>query len=178
MPKLITARCQTCGKETQVEWTLGAKCPACGSEKFFPVVHIHKSEGGGTARAAPAGSRMPFGLFLAIGFVLIAIALLVIRITSTTREQKYRTTATMICTNCEKMFRKELSTRNVFPKLECPDCKQKTAYRAVQCRNCEEIFALETEGKENPTLDLVCPYCGSPDIDLDSSSIPVEEEEE
>jgi len=53
-----------------------------------------------------------------------------------------------------------------------------TAYRAVRCRTCGEIFALETEGKKNPTLDLVCPNCGSSDIDFDSSSIPLTEEEE
>lgn len=184
MPKLVTAKCQTCGKESEVEWTLRMKCPACGSAKFFPMVFIDKSASRGQ-RAARASSRKPVGLILALILFVAAVSALAYRLKKVTGEKEYSTTVTMICTNedCtnpnpDHLFRKKLSTKNVFPHITCPFCKQMTAYRAVQCRSCGEIFALETEGKKNPTIDLVCPYCGSNDIDLDSSAIPVEEEEE
>jgi DNA-directed RNA polymerase subunit RPC12/RpoP len=183
MPKLVTAKCQTCGKESEVEWTLGMKCPACGSPKFFPMVFIDESASRGQ-RAARSTSQKPVGLILALIFFIVAIGAFAYRLKKTSGQKEYSSTVTMICTNedCTNpnplhLFRKKLSTKNPFPHITCPFCKQNTAYRAVRCRNCGEIFALETEGKRNPTLDLVCPNCRLKDIDLDSSSIPVEEEE-
>ncbi len=185
MAKTVKAKCQTCGKESEVEWTLATKCPVCGSEKFFPVIFIDSSEGGGERAAAAPASRKPIGTLVALLFLVVAIGVLAVRFYKTTRQPEYAVTVTMICTNenCsnpnpEKLFRKELPTRDVFPHITCPFCKKEMAYRAVRCRNCLTIFALRTEGKKNPTLDLVCPNCGSGDINLDSASIPLEADKE
>ncbi len=185
MPKLITAKCQSCGKESQVEWTLGTKCPACGSNKFYPMVSIEKSQSNPGQRASRSSSSKPIGLILAIIVFIAAITAFAYRLRSITGEKEYFKMSTMICTNedCpnpqpEGLFRKKLRTTDVYPHITCPFCKQKTAYRAVQCRTCGTIFALIPEGKKNPTIDLVCPECGSRDINLDSSTVPIEEEEE
>jgi len=186
MAKSVAARCQTCGKESKVEWTLGMKCPECGSEKFFPVVFIDKSlSKGGKKKAVAARTQKPIGLLLVLVLFVAAMTILYLRVRSIRQPKEFRRTSTMICTNpdCpnpnpDKLFKKELPTRDVFPQVTCPSCKEKTAYRAVQCRNCGQIIALEAHGNENPTFGLTCPNCGSSDINLDSSTIPLEEGEE
>ena len=175
MAKPIKARCQACGKEAQVEWSLGLKCPSCGSGKFLPVVRIEKEAKG----ARGGGKPKPVGLILAIVLFAAGIAAFGYRLNSTKKQSRFYKTSAMICTNpnCEKIFKKKLLTRDVFPQMRCPTCKQVTAQRAVQCRDCGTIFGLDLKRKPSPTVDLLCPACESQNINLDSSTLEIEEEE-
>jgi DNA-directed RNA polymerase subunit RPC12/RpoP len=177
MPKLITARCQACGTEMDVEWTRGTPCPRCGSDRFYPVVRVDEIA---TPREKSRLSRRPLGAVLVVVFFVGSVSALVYRIASTTRQKTFYRSTTMICTNpdCGKIFQEQFVTREVFPKLRCPDCKLKTAFRAVQCRNCGEIFGLDPDRKPNPITDLRCPHCGSLEINLDSSGLDLSEEED
>jgi hypothetical protein len=124
-------------------------------------------------------------MVLALVLFAGAVAAVVHSVNKTKKPKVFHKTVTMICDNpdCtnpqrDRLFRKKLVTNDPFPKITCPFCKQETAYRAVQCRNCETIFPLIQEGNENPTVDLRCPECNSMDIELDSASIRVEQEED
>jgi predicted nucleic acid-binding Zn-ribbon protein len=185
MPKEIIARCQSCGKESRVEWSLGTKCPACGSDKFLPVIHTKKSQRQGRTAAAPTATKIPVGAVLAVLLFAAAATALIFSVKKMQKPKEFREKVTMICTNdsCtnphpDRLMRQELVTNNPFPKVQCRFCKQLTAYRAVQCRNCRTIFPLIQEGNKNPTIDLVCPECGSKDINFHSASIKVEQEQE
>jgi DNA-directed RNA polymerase subunit RPC12/RpoP len=180
MPKLITARCQACGIEAEVEWTRGKKCPRCGSDKFFPVVRIDQSAPvapAPKARAKP--SENPVRLILAVLVFVAAISAFLYRVKQTSTPKVFYKTSTMICTNpdCGKTFQLRLKTSEVFPKKRCPYCKMLTGFRAVQCRNCLTIFGLDPDRKPDPTTGLKCPQCGSQDINFDSSSLDLEQEE-
>jgi DNA-directed RNA polymerase subunit RPC12/RpoP len=176
MAKPIKARCQVCGKEAQVEWSLGLKCPSCGSGKFLPVVRIEKEEKGAKGKRR-GGNPKPVGLILAVVLFAAAIAAFGYRLNSTKKRNTFYKTSAMICTNpnCEKIFQKKLLTRNVFPEMRCPTCKQVTAHRAVQCRDCGTIFGLDPKRKPSPTVDLQCPACESRNINFDSSTLELEE---
>jgi len=185
MPKLITARCQSCGKESQVQWTLGTKCPHCKSDNFLPVVFIDKSQSASGQRAVGRAPRRPIGMILAVLLFVGGASALIFRLQSTMRQPTYYNEFIMVCTNPDcsnphpkKLFRARIPSKNVFPHIECPFCKQKTAYRAVQCEvaDCREIFPLKTEGKRDPTIGLTCPSCGLQYINLDSSSEALQEE--
>ncbi len=185
MPKTVTARCQSCGKQTEVEWSLGTKCPACGSERFLPVVYTSKSQDKQRERGPRQATRIPVAAVLAVVLLVGAATFLIFKVKNMQTPKEFREKVTMICTNedCanphpDNLFRREMVTKNPFPRVECPFCRQKTAYRAVQCRNCKTVFPLIQEGKENPTIDLTCPQCGGRDINFHSASIKVEVEEE
>lgn len=177
MPKLITARCQACGTEAEVEWTRGKKCPGCGSDKFYPVVRVDQSKRGREPRAKL--SQKPVGAILAVVVFVAAISAFILRVKQTSRPKEFQKTSTMICTNpdCEKTFQLKLNTSDVYPKKRCPHCKMPTALRAVQCRNCFEIFGLDPDRRPDPTLNLQCPHCRSQEINFDSSTLELEEEE-
>jgi len=176
MPKPIAARCQKCGHEAQVEWSFGSKCPKCGSDKFFPVITVGQSEQHAQPTARRAASPKPTKLIVTVLLFAVAIFALVLRIKSTSQQKEFFQSWTMICANCDKTFREKVVTSNVFPHITCPNCKQKTAFRAVQCRRCGTIFPLRSDLKKDPTIDLQCPNCSSPELNLDSTSVPVEEE--
>jgi ribosomal protein L40E len=128
---------------------------------------------------AGAASQKPLALVLAVALLVAGILLLVYRVKKTTRQEEVYVTQTMICTNpdCGRFFQIKVPASKPFPEEICPYCKQRTAYRAVKCRACGGIFALKTEGGKRPSYVLLCPHCGSDNIDMDSSKIPVEEEE-
>lgn len=162
--------------EMDVEWTRGTSCPNCGSDKFYPVVRVDQTGG---AREKARLSHRPLGALLAIVLFVGAVSALVYRITTTTRQKTFYRTTTMICTNpeCGEIFQRRLVTRDTFPKVRCPHCKLETAFRAVQCRNCGEIFGLDPDRKPDPVTDLRCPQCGSREINFDSSALDLSEAE-
>lgn len=174
MPKLIMARCQACGNEIEIEWTRGKKCPSCGSDRFFPVVRVDKSRGSGAKL-----SQRPVGLVLAILLFAAGVSALVVRVKQTSRQKAFYKKSAMICTNpeCGKIFQLKLETSEVYPRKRCPYCKMMTALRAVQCRNCGEIFGLDPDRQPDPTANLKCPRCGSQEINFDSSTLEIEQEE-
>jgi DNA-directed RNA polymerase subunit RPC12/RpoP len=176
MPKLITARCQACGTEIQIEWTRGTNCPSCGSDRFFPVVRVDK---GGAARGGARLSKSPVRLILAILLFAAAVSAFIFRVNQTSRPKEFHKTSTMICTNpdCGRTFQLRLQTSDVYPKKRCPYCKMVTALRAVQCRNCFEIFGLDPNRQPDPTLNLRCPNCGSQEINFDSAALDLGDEE-
>jgi DNA-directed RNA polymerase subunit RPC12/RpoP len=133
----------------------------------------------GAATGKSRLSQRPLGAILAIVLFVGAVSALVYRVTSTRRQKTFYSTTTMICTNpeCGKIFQQRLVTRDVFPKLRCPHCKLETAFRAVQCQNCGEIFGLDPARKPDPVTDLRCPRCGSREINFDSSALDLSEEE-
>jgi DNA-directed RNA polymerase subunit RPC12/RpoP len=183
MSKLIAAKCQSCGKESHVEWSLGARCPSCGSEKFYPVIHVERDRPAKEKKTRTSSSRKPIGAILAILLIAGAVTFLIVSARSTLKKKQFDTTITMICTNpdCGKTFRQKMLTRDAFvPQIACRYCKQKTALRAVQCRNCSTIFPLEPDGwpEQNPVRGLKCPRCGSTDINLDSTSVPLKQSTE
>ncbi|MDP2899320.1 MAG: hypothetical protein Q8Q12_22515 [bacterium] len=177
MPKLITARCQACGNEIEIEWTRGTPCPSCGSDRFYPVVRVDQMA------AAPEKSRIsqrPLGAVLAVIIFVGAVTFLIIKVSSTARQKTYYRTTTMICTNpdCGNIFQQRLVTKDVLPRLRCPKCKLVTAFRAVQCQNCGEIFGLDPDRKPDAFTDLRCPKCGSLEINFDSSALDLGKEED
>ncbi len=182
MPKRITAKCQKCGNEVEVEWALGMKCPTCGSEKFFPVVRIEEAAVAGRQVRKGGGlvlSQKPVQLLLAAVLFVAAITVLFLRVRSISKPKEFYRPAVMVCTNpnCENLFRIDLVTSNVFPKMTCPKCKQKTAFRAAQCRNCGTIIGLDPDRKPAPTVGLACPKCEAQDFNFHLSTIPGEQGE-
>ncbi len=177
MPKLIMARCQACGTEVEVEWTRGKKCPSCGSDKFYPVVRIDQLKAGRKPRGKL--SQRPIGLVLAAVVFVAAVSAFILRVKQTSRPKDFQKTSAMICTNpeCGEIFQLKLKTSDVYPKKRCPYCKMHTAFRAVQCRACLTVFGLDPDRKPDPTLNLRCPNCGSQEINFDSSTLELEDEE-
>jgi DNA-directed RNA polymerase subunit RPC12/RpoP len=132
--------------------------------------------------AAPKKSRLsqrPVGAVLAVILFVFAVRVLVHRVTSITRQKTYYRATTMICSNpeCGNIFQQRLVTKDVLPKLRCPKCKLVTAFRAVQCQNCGEIFGLDPDRKPDAFTDLRCPKCGSLEINFDSSALDLGKEE-
>ena len=69
------------------------------------------------------------------------------------------------CADCEMgevvpLDLEDSSTR--FP-ITCPHCEQNTAYPAVYCEECEEVFGLEVErlDPENLVQPQECAVCGT-----------------
>jgi len=110
---------------------------------------------------------------------IVAVSALIYRVKTTSRQKEFYKMTTMICTNpeCERTFQLRLQTSDVFPKKRCPHCKQMTALRAAQCRNCLEIFGLDPDRRPDPTSNLKCPNCSSQEINFDSSTLELEQEE-
>jgi len=144
------------------------------------VVSIDRPQRQARRQVAGATSGIPIGAVIAALLLIAGVAALFFSVKSTKRPTEFYYTPTLICTNfdCQHLFKKKLSTRNVYPHLSCPLCKQQTAYRAVRCRNCGEVFPLIQQQDENPTIGLICPNCESIDIDFDSTAVPLEGEGE
>jgi DNA-directed RNA polymerase subunit RPC12/RpoP len=72
-------------------------------------------------------------------------------------------TAVLMCSNpsCGKAFLHRVIAGRQGP-YRCKYCGRLTAYRAVQCENCEAIFPLDPElVSEGPEFPNRCPECGS-----------------
>jgi ribosomal protein L40E len=142
------------------------------------VITVGESEDATERTRRRAASPKPTKAIAAVLFFAVAITALVLRVKSTSRPKEFYQTWTMICTNadCEKTFRQKHLTSDVFPQMTCPNCKQNTAFRAVQCRRCGTIFPLRSDLKKDPSIGLQCPNCRSPELNLDSSTVPLAEE--
>lgn len=44
-----------------------------------------------------------------------------------------------------------------WPRIECPECGQKSIDRAVRCQGCDKVFFLYSVLNDYPDR---CPYCG------------------
>ncbi len=75
-------------------------------------------------------------------------------------------TAILMCSNpeCQKVFPQRVIAGQPGP-YKCKHCGRKTAYRAVRCDSCGQIFAynvqeLPTESGTEQTGTTECPVCG------------------
>ncbi len=86
-------------------------------------------------------------------------------------EEQLGYTAILMCTNprCKKVFEGKIIAGRP-PPFRCKYCGKMSAYRAVRCQNCGEIFA-KIEGGDQTSPDyeegaLECPECGYDKFDL------------
>lgn len=80
--------------------------------------------------------------------------------------------AVMMCASpdCQKIFQGRVIVDRP-PPYRCKHCGRKTAYRAVKCSNCGEIFpfVVQEDPSKPESEELVteeCPECYSRDFDL------------
>ena len=163
MAEMTDVVCEDCGaifpmivgsaqRRDQNAWYPGRKCPICGSPKFLPVVKTAEGMEKPLAkwkvdRRVGIAAAIVAGVFLIIGFVWYL------------HERPRRPAgekALYVCDVCKERFLASVSGK--VPK-KCPACKGRTAYRALQCLNCYEVYPGKSKdwAKNPPT----CPKCQS-----------------
>ena len=163
MPEMTDIRCEECGavfpmivgateRKRDHVWFPGRTCPICWSEKFLPVPKTDGFEPKATAKW-----KLDRRVGIAAGVVIFVF--LIIGIVWHFHERPHREgglTAVYMCDVCDKLFVKGVTGK--VPK-KCPECKNRKAYRAVQCLNCYTVYPWKA--KDNPNEPPTCPKCGS-----------------
>ena len=105
-----------------------------------------------------AQSKAP--LIILIIIILVALSFIV----KQAIPKKYYYTADLKCESCGEVFQQKIASGTTFP-VKCPKCRKKTAYRAIKCLDCGEIFTIHpTRPGEMPHPEMEmpkCPKCGS-----------------
>ena len=56
--------------------------------------------------------------------------------------KKYYYTTDFKCESCGEVFQKKIAGGTTFP-IKCPKCGERTAYRAMKCLECGEVFTIK-----------------------------------
>ncbi|PIV63959.1 MAG: hypothetical protein COZ37_03860 [bacterium (Candidatus Ratteibacteria) CG_4_10_14_3_um_filter_41_18] len=83
--------------------------------------------------------------------------------------KKYYYTADLKCESCGNVFQQKIAAGITFP-IKCPKCENKSAYQAIKCLDCGEVFTMKPvpiapgapEEMMPPEMEMPkCPKCGS-----------------
>ena len=81
--------------------------------------------------------------------------------------KKYYYTADLKCESCENVFQQKIASGIILP-IKCPKCGKRTAYRAMKCLACGEVFTIHPpKPGEMPSPEMEmpkCPKCGSTNL--------------
>lgn len=163
VPEMTDIRCEECGavfpmivgapnRKRGHAWRPGSKCPICGSEKFLPVPKTDGFEPKPIAKW-----KLDRRVGIAAGVVIFVF--LLIGLVWHLHERPHREgglKAVYMCDECGKLFIKGVTGK--VPK-KCTRCKERAAYRAVQCLNCYTVYPWK--GSDNPNEPPTCPECKS-----------------
>ena len=135
-------------------WFPGKKCPICGSEKFYPVIKTPEIEE--TEAKESIWATWKQNPWVGIGAAILVLIFIPLAIFLSRPKHEHGIRAIYMCEKCGYLF--SASVRGAVPK-KCPQCKNKSGYRARHCLKCHTIyFWKKTDGKtEKPE----CPKCKS-----------------
>ena len=110
-------------------------------------------------------SKSVLTMIILLGIIGVAIHLAVTR-SKPEPEEGRGYTAILMCSNpaCQKIFPQRVIAGQPGP-YKCKHCGRKTAYRAVRCDSCGQIFAynvqeVPTGSEPERTGTTECPACG------------------